>query len=974
MKKNMKKLLLLLGALLLLGTSNASAWTVYFNNESKSWGSVNIWAYTNSQNLTGTNWPGNGMTKISDYLYSYTGTGTTPANVIFSNNGNDQSSTFTFKDGAVYSHNKQMNPTSEWYINLDGDFNNWGEKGNGIQPDANGNVSWKNLNIGNTKFQIKLWDGVKDWYLATNGTIKADGKEVSLNKNNGSNMTISGASANSVYDVTYNWKTNKITIQPSLVDVYIRGEFTGAGGFNEVNASWKMTYDEATESYSFIAKGATKIPAGKKFKFANDDWNVINCGSNAGYDETETETLHAGSNIVTLNSDQNSNGNLAVSADFEGKITLKITDDGATATFFKDVPQMYIYGHVHDLSWEVGNNVPMPMVESGVYKAERAHIYGTWSEYDTSTGTGRLKYESTNGENYIAFFDNEWTDVSKQGGRFDASKNGLLVNPADGASQTENVSWNTPADDKAVKNFMVADGIYEVTLDLNNNTATFKKIDTKAEIVELPYEWYNGDGKPIGGDDNTHGFTYGDGQNDWIQVGADNSPTHRTARQAEFTVMYREPNYTAKANIRARANELDEVEEQIEYYKSQGYRIASEEEEYNVDGSSNYGENHLIQLNQAGDYAIIAKLSNDAEKCEAWNVIGSTLEVSVAQKDVTAYLGSDEQPFDTKGNMIDLADILSFSDNNLEYGKDFTIRVEPATSGWKSYPEDAADDDAAYSKVLTSGLYKQYKTLVSQPDKDVAIDGLYRPLTEKDFDVKCIEGTYNVKINFPCSGVYNVTVEPAESNVNYAITPATKQVKITPNFGDFFGDFGGLSITGYSFDKDHNIYYDLTNYKWKNDLINEAVFLPGTYFTSNVTFVKEPVTSTAGPSTPSDPGVVDGPGFLKPRKVNAIAEGEDVNNVANIDLSDLLQFKDSDETGTIPVTFTVTKNGASSSQKFYVISDNGSSRNPSTGVEGVEAADEAEAVYYNLQGVRVENPEHGIYVKVVGGKAEKVVL
>lgn len=42
------------------------------------------------------------------------------------------------------------------------------------------------------------------------------------------------------------------------------------------------------------------------------------------------------------------------------------------------------------------------------------------------------------------------------------------------------------------------------------------------------------------------------------------------------------------------------------------------------------------------------------------------------------------------------------------------------------------------------------------------------------------------------------------------------------------------------------------------------------------------------------------------------------------------------------------------------------------GVEGV-TVDEAEAVYYNLQGQKVLNPERGIFVKVVGTKAVKVV-
>ncbi|MDE6217665.1 MAG: hypothetical protein K2F64_01545, partial [Muribaculaceae bacterium] len=43
-----------------------------------------------------------------------------------------------------------------------------------------------------------------------------------------------------------------------------------------------------------------------------------------------------------------------------------------------------------------------------------------------------------------------------------------------------------------------------------------------------------------------------------------------------------------------------------------------------------------------------------------------------------------------------------------------------------------------------------------------------------------------------------------------------------------------------------------------------------------------------------------------------------------------------------------------------------------SGVEAIEA--EGVAEYYNLQGVKVANPENGIFVKVVNGKASKVVL
>ena len=43
-----------------------------------------------------------------------------------------------------------------------------------------------------------------------------------------------------------------------------------------------------------------------------------------------------------------------------------------------------------------------------------------------------------------------------------------------------------------------------------------------------------------------------------------------------------------------------------------------------------------------------------------------------------------------------------------------------------------------------------------------------------------------------------------------------------------------------------------------------------------------------------------------------------------------------------------------------------------TGIAGIEAED-GEAVYFNLQGVRVQNPENGIFIRVQNGKATKIM-
>ena len=46
-----------------------------------------------------------------------------------------------------------------------------------------------------------------------------------------------------------------------------------------------------------------------------------------------------------------------------------------------------------------------------------------------------------------------------------------------------------------------------------------------------------------------------------------------------------------------------------------------------------------------------------------------------------------------------------------------------------------------------------------------------------------------------------------------------------------------------------------------------------------------------------------------------------------------------------------------------------------TGIESVDAEEvEAPVEYYNLQGVRVMNPENGLYIKRQGNKVTKVIL
>ena len=71
-------------------------------------------------------------------------------------------------------------------------------------------------------------------------------------------------------------------------------------------------------------------------------------------------------------------------------------------------------------------------------------------------------------------------------------------------------------------------------------------------------------------------------------------------------------------------------------------------------------------------------------------------------------------------------------------------------------------------------------------------------------------------------------------------------------------------------------------------------------------------------------------------------------------------------TNTVTITKTATGNNPTIKTMTVYYTD-------AAGIDDVIIIDDSEAVYYNLQGVKVTNPERGIFVKVANGKAVKVV-
>ena len=94
-----------------------------------------------------------------------------------------------------------------------------------------------------------------------------------------------------------------------------------------------------------------------------------------------------------------------------------------------------------------------------------------------------------------------------------------------------------------------------------------------------------------------------------------------------------------------------------------------------------------------------------------------------------------------------------------------------------------------------------------------------------------------------------------------------------------------------------------------------------------------------------------------------------IGKVGNVELSLRNNYTlASVDAGTYDMTLLVTVFNKATS--LYVISYN----NDGSGVDEIEAEANGEAVYYNLQGVKVAEPENGLYIKVQGNKATKVLI
>ena len=604
-------------------------------------------------------------------------------------------------------------------------------------------------------------------------------------------------------------------------------------------------------------------------------------------------------------------------------ITLNLNDLKVSVT--KSYPkELYLFGHINNQAWETYNYITLTNEGNGKYSAKGVNISGIWNEADEQFDSKHKKGEHTDGENYIAFFTekiNDRTNFGSHSSKLGAVKENQEVNKDEETNKIQYSSYN----------FMVADGYYDIEVDLVAGTIKFKRYGDRTNDGKyiISYDWHDGEGKKMEYSDQDV-LEFIQGKDNIVQVGVNGADDHWAATSATFTV-YK----NSRANVKGKrlANEGDfstKAELGIDY------NLLGDNNE-SVD-THNSNVNNKIHLLSAGDYMIVAELPEGSKASSYYSVEPVTMYASVTA--VQASAGDPVKDFNSLSNSYTFEEAFAL---NTDKVSDIKVSIQPnsdvsATSDWIKNPAETLS--AGYEEILPENLYSQYRRLNAS-----IVDGFYKEVdnilisASEDADNNGYY-EYTLNANFYCSGVYKITIEPAE-NATTSFDPVQGTITIRPNLLTSYGTGAnadqGFNINGYTFTTNNGTN---TIELPQNDVneIRGVGYIPGIYFASSFT-------------------------------TNHLYSGQANLNKRN-EKSDAPYFTLIDLQSLTDLTVDVIKNGAKGTAVFSISIGNG--KPSTTGIEGI-TSEEGEAVYYNLQGVRVENPEHGIFVKVVNGKATKVV-
>lgn len=368
---------------------------------------------------------------------------------------------------------------------------------------------------------------------------------------------------------------------------------------------------------------------------------------------------------------------------------------------------------------------------------------------------------------------------------------------------------------------------------------------------------------------------------------------------------------------------------------------------------------------KAGKYTMTIAPADEAElqfKAISQDVDIETLKVTVGKPMTSEWT----QDFAYGGGGYTLKSLIEYPGSAEIEDLDVTLTLTPNTDGFNT-----ATQPTEWS--LSTGMNEEMWNLMLAMQEGGKVDAYYSTPTDQQKAVDLVWGVDGSKVSgnvtawFPCSGVYTLTPSSSDEgvefvgsegapieSVDYTIQP---NAKLSYTYTDDMEEQQKetLSLSGYIVGEDGTMVIDkkLT----KEELSEMVLYLPGCYLVE-VDYTLDFTQSTEQ----------DGTENLSRSEVKRKVSGK---NGLTLDLSDL---KNTNTTGA-SLSLTLSKNGATADPYTFSISL-GENPNVSTGIEGIEAEAEAdgEAEYFTLQGVKVKNPDHGIYIRVAGGKASKVIL
>lgn len=813
---------------------------------------------------------------------------------------------------------------------------------------------------GSYSFKVYITDNGygSEQHNANGGTYPASNQ--TLKYGDGDNMTLDlskkGDGTYTIYidyyqEYSYNPRLSitEVSFVPSIPSVYAWGTFQG----NYWESGIPLTFSKNNYSGEIEISGANGIGY---FFFSsngsnkdNGDWRgATSMDLPVEVNDEDTDKL---TNTLELKANQNS---------FKvpnGKYSIEVNEDRSQCKLklieLKYPDYIYMVGDLKSSNWAVLDPYKAQRSETNegiVYEFKGVSIYG----HNDNRNDKPNDPEEPEDWNYFAFFYNLDSNYDKMLPRLGAAKgnnvdgnNHVFLNKAEGGS-TANATLRTKNYASAEEyNFRIGKGYYDVTVNLSDFTV---KIKPEEPIV---FDWFNGSGNSLKdtdfkSDKNTdynhrddiddlygeYNVTYSpEGRR--VQVGVGDDASHDAANKATFKVWKKSTGLKSKGLVTTLA-ESDTPE---------GYSDAEKGIHYDVT------DDNIVVLKEAGEYKIQASLTGTMAQVYRTNAT-SNLDVKVNPMIVAVeQVATQEAPFNFSGGTT-FEQILNF-DQDLSYGTDFTITVVPNNDakGWAS-----VSDNVTMQAALTAAEESLWTTYEAWNTED--IDGFYSSVggTSVKASDENASGyyTYDVTVNVPCSGLYKMTLNPGN---NYTFEEGTQtefNLSVYPNlYGSFNVTEKGKDYTQKAFDlngytpvteRDINIPTNETN------LENAKFYTPGIYFAESFS-----VSTT------------------KPASVNTLAEesettaiGYNYSKAPYVTTADISKVASGSD-----IYATISKNGASHTF-YFTINKTTEGWGVSTGVEAIHTED-GEAVYYNLQGVRVDNPDRGIYVKVVNGKAVKVL-